>query len=313
MSDVIGLGSAFVDYFFEVDREFLKKHRLNPEDDKLFKETDLTFASLSKEIPLVKKSPGSIAINTLAVLSRLGVKTTYLGVFGEDEAGDYLLKNRKDINLRRIIRRGSMSACACLVSNSGHSRAFLSELNKYDNDIISKLNPVKLNKAKFIFLSNYMYKADEAIKALQPLLKSIKPGKLIFTMSTFYAYFGLKRLSPLLNKTYCLFINQEEVKMLTKKEAREGSKELLKSGPQIVVCTLGKEGAFITTKDVQLFSPAKKVKRIVDSTGAGDTFTAGFIYGLIKNKSLEQSADFANKLAAKALSDYGLHWMKSAL
>ena len=66
----------------------------------------------------------------------------------------------------------------------------------------------------------------------------------------------------------------------------------------------------ITTSDSQFFSPAKKVKKIVDSTGAGDAFVAGFMYGLLEKKSLEETARFANAKASESLSDYGLHWLK---
>lgn len=311
MSDVIGLGSAFVDYFFEVDDQFLKKHHLEAEDDRLFAKTGLTLSELCKEVALLEKSPGGITVNILAVLAHLGVKSTYLGVAGEDSEGDYFTKNLQGVNLNHLISRGKMSICACILSNHGHSRAFLSQLNKSDNDILAQLDPSKLNRSKFVILSNYMYKAGPTLEELDRVLAKLKKGKLILAMSTFYAYFGLGKMLPLLNKTYCLFINQAEVKMLTNMTAREGSRQLIKLGPEIVVCTLGKEGALITTKSQQFFTSPKKAGKLVDSTGAGDTFAAGFIYGLIKNKSPRWSASFASKLSTRALTSFGLHWMKA--
>jgi ribokinase len=144
------------------------------------------------------------------------------------------------------------------------------------------------------------------------MFSKVDQKKLLFNPSTVYCYLGLKKITPLLEKTFVLFVNDAEIKMLTGKKPKGGSKELLDLGPEIVVCTMGDKGALITNRDSQFISPAKKVSRVIDTTGAGDTFAAGFIYGLIKNKSLEWSASLGNKMAAKALSDFGQHWMKSS-
>jgi len=102
------------------------------------------------------------------------------------------------------------------------------------------------------------------------------------------------------------------MKYLTHQNPKSGSKKLLKYGPKIVVCTLAEKGALVTTSNDQFHSPRVDVAKIIDTTGAGDAFAAGFLYGLIKNKSLKWSANFANQIAAKSLTDFGLQWLKPA-
>ena len=146
------------------------------------------------------------------------------------------------------------------------------------------------------------------------LVNKIHRPELAFTPSTTYVNYGLERLKPILNKTYVVFLNRKELELLVKSDdIRKGSKEVLKYGPKIVVCTLGSKGSVVITDKEYFEVKSIKIKKIVDSTGAGDTFAAGFLWGLLKNKSLKESAEVATILATKSLTDYGENWMTDEL
>lgn len=310
MIDVIGIGSAFVDYFFEGDEKFLNKYYLKPEDDFLFEEKKLSPEKVFKSLPQLSISPGGVTPNTLAVLTELGIKTTYYGVIGKDPIGDYWINNIGEINKIKIIRKGKMSIAACILTHKRKYRTFLSQINPHDNDVLKNIDFNFLNKSKFIHIAPLMMNPNITVIKLASIVKKLTKPLISFSPGIFYINLGLKKISPILGKIYILFLNKDEMKKLTGKNAHNGSKLLLKKGPKIIVCTLGNKGTLITTLQRQFSINALKVKKVIDTTGAGDSYAAGFIYGLIKNRSIEWSAKYASKISAKSVTDFGLLWMK---
>lgn len=309
--DVIGIGTAVVDYFFQTDGNFLKKYNLKPEDDFLFKEKKITPDTIFEKLKPRAKSPGGIAVNTLAVLSKLGVRAGYLGTIGSDKDGDFWQKNIGNVDLSKVKRAGKMSICTCLLTSRGKKRTFLSQVNRHDNDFIKYFDIIYLNSAKFIHLGPLILDSKKGIVIAQKLLEKIAQPKISFSPSILYIAERRRELDKILAKTYVLFLNQKEMKYLTNQKPEHGSRQLLKYGPKIVVCTLAEKGALITTAKGQFHSPRVDVKKIIDTTGAGDAFAAGFLNGLLQSKSLKWSANFANKVAAQSLTSYGLHWLKT--
>ena len=129
MYDVIGIGSTFVDYFFDVDENILRIYNLKPEDDFLFKDTNIPPKDIFEKLPILSKSPGGICLNTIAVLRALNTNVSYYGVIGKNEDGKYFLNNLKKVDTTHSIKSGRMSRCACLLSQNRKHRTFLSEVN----------------------------------------------------------------------------------------------------------------------------------------------------------------------------------------
>jgi len=151
--------------------------------------------------------------------------------------------------------------------------------------------------------------SEKTLFKLSRVLKKINKPQISFSPSLVYCRFGINILKPIFKNVDILFFNKFELETLTRQSYVEGSKNLLKFGPKIIVCTLGENGVLITTGEEQVTVKTKSVKRIVDSTGAGDAFAAGFLYGILKEKTVEQSAGIGNEVARKALSAFGLSWL----
>lgn len=311
MADVVGIGSAFVDYFFESDRQFLDKNDLKPEDDFLFKAKNINPKDIISQLPLLAKSPGGIATNTIAVLAKLGVKTGYYGVIGEDADGDFWLKNIGSIDKSKITRQGKMSFCDCLLSKDRKNRTLLSKVNPLDNTFLRNIDLNYLNKAKVIHIGPLILNPKNGMAETSRLLQGITKPIISFSPSILYIAEGANFLTPIFNKTKILFLNRKEMKYLASHNIEAGAAKLLKQGPEIIVCTLGSQGAYIATLKEQFYVSRYNAEKVVDTTGAGDTFAAGFIYGIIKGKGLRSSALLASKLAAQSLSDFGLNWLNS--
>lgn len=308
MADVIGIGSAYVDYFFQTDKTFLKKLKLKPEDDFLFSEKNLTKESILKNLKPVTKSPGGISPNTLSALSYLKINTAYIGVIGEDKDGELWLKNIGPLQKLKILQKGKMPMCACLLTKSGQQRTFLSEKNLHETDFMKTIDYQFLNNSKIIHIAPLISDTKKGINRTLKILSSVKGPMVSFNPSMFYIEREKQKIIPIIKKSDIVFFNEQEIKKLTGKNPKEASKYLVTLGPKIIICTLSKKGALITTNYEQFLTGRHNVDNIVDTTGAGDTFAAGFLYGVLKNKSLKWSAAFANKLAAKSLSNFGMTW-----
>lgn len=309
MSDVIGIGSVFIDYFFEVDSKLLNKYHLKPEDDFLFREVKITPKEIFDKLPYLSKSPGGISLNTIAVLGSMNINVSYYGLIGNDKEGKYFFDNLHKVEKSHLVKTGNMSRCACLLSHSRKHRTFLSEVNKNDDKFFENVNFKFLNNAKFVHVGPFLLNTKKSLKKLEKIFSKINKPLISFSPSILYINFGFEMLIPLLKKTYILFLNEQEIEKLTNKNPKEGSKYLLNFGPKIVICTLGKKGALVTTSRKQIFRISKKIKKIIDTTGAGDSFAAGFLYGILKQKSLKECLIIANKIASKAVSDFGLKWL----
>ncbi|MBI2622637.1 MAG: adenosine kinase [Candidatus Levybacteria bacterium] len=311
MLDIIGIGSTFVDYFFDADNKILNKYNLRPEDDFLFSEKNISPIDIFENLSLLSKSPGGISVNTIVVLGALGVNVSYCGVIGKDKDGNYFFNNLKRVDKHHLIKSGTMGRCACLLSHNRRYRTFLSQVNPRDNDFFKNVDYNYLNNSKVIHVSSFLLNPEKNLKNLNKIFKKIKNPLISFSPSIAYVNLGLKAILPLLEKTHVIFLNEQEIKKLINKNPKDASKYLLTYGVKIVACTMGAKGVLITSGKEQFFSPSPKVKKVIDTTGAGDAFAAGFLYGLIKNKSLKWSAKFANKIASKSVSDFGLNWLRN--
>lgn len=309
MFDVIGLGTSFVDNFLDVDEKLLQELGVAPEEDKLIDHKEITQKILSS-FPILAKSAGGSSGNTLAVLSHLGSKVAYYGVTGTDTEATFWETHNAKIDMSYAIREGHISQCGCLLTHQRTKRTFVSQVNEKDNIFFDVVERKKLNNAHYIHLSPFFKHLDVTSKKLLPLFEKINRPKISFAPSYVYAVLGLEVLSPLIKKSHIIFLNQHEIKLLTGKEKEEGSNMLLTMGPEIIVCTLAEKGSLVATKEKHFYTDRFPAEKIVDTTGAGDAFAAGFLYGIINQKSLEWSADFANQIAAKSISDFGLHWVR---
>ncbi|MEM1607624.1 MAG: carbohydrate kinase family protein, partial [Candidatus Bathyarchaeia archaeon] len=111
-------------------------------------------------------------------------------------------------------------------------------------------------------------------------------------------------LKPIVNRTYALLPSEGELRLLTGKDYREGARILLDEGVQIVAVKLGERGCYVTDGYEEHLIDPFRVK-VVDTTGAGDAFCAGFIYGLLRGKSLRECGVLGNFVASRCLMKMG--------
>jgi ribokinase len=264
-----------------------------------------------------KSTPGGSAANTIYGLARLGVSTGFCGVVGDDDYGRTLLQDFQKVGVDTSqirVKQGAKTGTVLCLSDRLGRRSLYVVPSANSLLTMDDLDPAYINRAGMLHLASF---ADEAqFKVVLELVERLASSvRLSFAPGALYAAKGLKNIAPILKRTYLLFINQNEMRQLTGKDVINGAEDCLKQGCQIVVVTLGTGGKIKKTTAVGYIRDAEQEYIIeplsgdigaeVDTTGAGDAFAAGFIYGLLKGKGLEDCGRLGNIVARFCISKMG--------
>ncbi|HCJ67810.1 MAG TPA: sugar kinase, partial [Elusimicrobia bacterium] len=249
------------------------------------------------------KSGGGPAANTVYALARMGFKTGYLGKVGKNEEGKFLIKNLSPVDTSRICFGKKSGICLVLVD--GKERIIHILPNSNNTLTYEEIDLTYARKTKFLHLTSFT--GDLPFQAQKRLVKKMSGGtcRLSFDPGRCYAQKGLKALLPIIEKSYIIFPSEEEVRLLTGENYKQGAKILLNHGAKIVVCTLGAKGSYILNKNEEYEIPTDKKVKVADPTGAGDVYAAGFLAGLLLNLALKKCGQLGTKLAEVSITGYG--------
>lgn len=284
--DVIGIGALNVDRLYMVDQ-------IAKEDGE------------STIVDCTETSGGSAA-NTVVGLARLGLQTGYIGKVTRDREGQFLLKDfeKEGVDTKGIVvaETGRSGVVIGFVDKKGE-RALYIDPGVNSTITLDEINPQYANNTSFMHVTSFS--GEEAFQVQKKLIKSLsKNVKLSLDPGNLYAEKGLAALKPIIERCYVIFPNENELELLTGEEYEKGAKTLLDVGLQIVAVKLGSKGCYVTDGKEKHLIPRYPVK-VVDTTGAGDAFCAGFLYGLIRNKSLEESGKLGNFVASRCITKIG--------
>jgi len=284
--DVIGMGALNVDKLYTVNK-------IAQEDGESY---ILDFL----------EACGGSAANTTVGLARLGLKVGYIGKVARDREGRLLLKDferaKVDTEGIAVAKSGRSGIVIGFVDIKGE-RALYVDAGANGAIDFGEINLEYVNNTSFMHITSFVGK--EAFQVQKKLVASLsKRVKLSLDPGELYARKGLVALKPIIRRCFAIFPNEHEVRLLTGEEYEKGAQKLLDEGIGIVAVKLGSRGCYVTDgREVHLIPrfPAK----VVDTTGAGDAFCAGFLYGLVKNKDLVKCGRLGNFVASKCIQKVG--------
>jgi len=284
--DVIGIGALNVDRLYMVDQ-------IAREDGE------------STIFDCIEVSGGSAA-NTVVGLTRLGLKTGYIGKVTTDREGQFLLRDfeKEGVDTKGIVvaKTGRSGVVIGFVDRKGE-RALYIDPGVNSTITLDEINPQYANNTNFMHVTSFA--GEKAFKVQKKLVKSLsKDVKLSLDPGNLYAEKGLAALKPIIEPCYVIFPNENELELLTGEGYEKGAKTLLDEGIRIVAVKLGSKGCYVTDGKEKHLIPRYPVK-VVDTTGAGDAFCAGFLYGLNKNESLEKCGKLGNFVASRCIAKIG--------
>jgi ribokinase len=285
--DVVGFGALNVDKLFKVNR--------------IAKVEEESFITDHEE------SCGGSAANTVVGLARLGCKVGFVGKVARDREGDLLLQDfhKEDVDTNGIIRakRGRSGTVMGFVDKKGE-RALYIDSGVNDTISFSEINTAYAFQTNFLHLTSFV--GEKSFQTQKRLLGVLPENvKVSFDPGALYARTGLAKLEPIIKKAYVLMPNAGELKLLTgESDPCRGADFLIGRGVKTVAVKLGSKGCYVTDGRERHFIDAFKVK-VVDTTGAGDAFCAGFLYGLITCKSLYECGRLGNFVASTCIMKMG--------
>lgn len=294
MFDIITIGSATIDVFLKTRREIRLhgNHR------------DICYHLGDKVlIDNINISTGGGGTNTAVAFSRLGLKTGFLGVLGDDIHGKIIIEELKKEKVEFIgsIKKGESGYSVILPSHD--DRTILTYKGVNDMLEIKDINFDKV-KCKRLYVSTMMGKSFETVVKISDYARK-KDINVALNISNYLAEKGLNKLSRLLKNSDILILNNEESLLLSKKnEVEDAIKEISKFVKGIVVVTnrhktiLAFDGKKFYKKEIKPLHP-------VNTTGAGDAFAAGFVYGILKGISIPKALTLGHREACSVLMHRG--------
>lgn len=281
----MGFGALNIDQLYIVDKI------IGPEEETIIKGFN--------------ESCGGSAANTIIGLSRLGLKTAYIGKVAMDREGIKLQENLKKekVNLELLIvtRKGRSGKIIGFVDKNGQ-RALYLDPGVNDTIKIKEIKTKLLEDSRLLHLTSF---AGEGFHVQEKLLDQLSSKPIIsLDPGNLYAKKGKKALKKLIEATNILLLNEIELKMMGYKGSYKEAAKLLGEEVDIIIIKRGPLGVYGLMDDIEVELPALKVK-CVDTTGAGDAFNAGFLYAWLMGHNLEKSCYFGNYIAAHCIQGYG--------
>jgi ribokinase len=307
MDDVVGFGSLNVDYIYETeDLAFLEP--FYPEGKRRREwvltepaEIESVQEAIRKRTRLISRTGGGSAANTVFSLAKMGFPSGMVGKVGQDEDGDFILKEMAPIP-RRHIGRDHRTGKALIILGPDRDRIILLLPNANRELTWADLEPDFVRTFRILHLTSILgegFSLQERLarEVAEKVQISIDPGEV-------YAQRGLKDLTPLLTRCHILFITQGELELLTGREWRDGVDEILDLGTRIIAVKKKGSGAFIREATGVWELPAPVI-RAKDTTGAGDVFAAGFLGGFLQGLPLPACGSLGLIMAHQSMGGVG--------
>ena len=306
----VTIGNAMVDIIASVDEEFLSKHNLTKASMMLVDNERSAFLR-SQIAPNVMSSGGSVA-NTSHGLASLGGRAGFIGKIADDDLGGVFSNDLREAGVSFFPAPKDhglpTGRCVIVVTPDGQ-RTMNTYLGAGAVLCPADVSKPAVQSAEWVLLEGYLYDKDDAKEA--------------FRVAAQYAHEAGRKVALTLSDSFCvqrhhgdfhalvcddvdlLFANEHELAVLFGTDDFAASVQVLRDKCPLAVVTRSKQGSVVITADDYIEVPALPVDPIIDATGAGDMYAAGFLYGLTHGKSLEQSAEIGTICAAEVIMHMG--------
>jgi sugar/nucleoside kinase (ribokinase family) len=304
---IIGIGNAIVDIICKVDEGFISQNNLTKSTMKLFFDEN-EFKKLLFNLKIEKTVSGGSVANTIVGISQLGVNAGFIGKISDDEFGQKYEEGLKKENVEYFYakKKEVLPTGTCLILVTPDSErtmcTFLGTAGKInESDIASNI----INKSEILFLEGYLWDEGEPKKAFEKAINH--SNKVAMSLSDKFCVDRHKShfLNLVKNKLDITFANEQEIISLVDAKDFDEAINFCKKIGKLIIVTRGEKGAIaINNQEIISIKPNKNLK-IVDLTGAGDLFAAGFLYGYINKLSIISCLEKGTNMASKVIQQIG--------
>ena len=304
---ILGIGNAIVDVICKVDESFIEENNLTKSTMKLFFDEN-EFKQLLINLKIEKTVSGGSVANSIVGLSQLSNQVGFIGKISNDNFGDKYEEGLKKENVEYFYskKKEELPTGTCLILITPDSErtmcTFLGTAGKINEDDVSS---EAIKKSEIVFLEGYLWDEGEPKKAFDKAINHA--SKVAMSLSDLFCVDRHKPhfLNLVKNKLDITFANEQEITSLIEaknfNEVIDFSKQLNK----LVIVTRGEKGAIAVNGDEVIESDIQKNLKIIDLTGAGDLFAAGFLHGYINKLSTKECLEKGTEMSSRVIQQIG--------
>jgi len=304
---ILGIGNAIVDVICKVDDNFITKNNLTKSTMKLFFDEN-EFKNLLTNLKIEKTVSGGSVANSIVGISQLGDQVGFIGKISDDEFGSNYEEGLKKENVEYFYskKKEELPTGTCLILVTPDSErtmcTFLGTAGKINENDVSS---IAIKKSEIIFLEGYLWDEGEPKKAFDKAINNA--NKVAMSLSDLFCVDRHKPhfLNLVKNKVDITFANEQEITSLIEAKNFEEVVHFSKQLNKLVIITRGEKGAVAINCDEVIESDIQKNLKIVDLTGAGDLFAAGFLHGYINNLSTKECLEKGTEMSSKVIQQIG--------
>jgi sugar/nucleoside kinase (ribokinase family) len=308
--DVTGIGNAIVDVLSFVDDDFLVRNDLAKGSMQLVDETR-SRVLYSQMGQATECSGGSVA-NSLAGLASLGARTAFIGKVKEDQLGSIFTHDMHTVGVHfssKAATDGAATASCLVCVTPDAQRTMATYIGACSNVSEADIDDTLIQQSAVLYIEGYLWDTEHAKAAIRKAMKSARAAgrKVAFTLSDTFCVDRHRDefLSMIAGDIDILFANESEVKSLYQTNDIDTALNKLRGACDIVAVTRSEKGSVVLTAADVHNAPAQTINRVIDTTGAGDLYASGFLFGYTRGWDMGSCAMLGNCCAAEIIQQVG--------
>jgi sugar/nucleoside kinase (ribokinase family) len=309
--DVLGIGNAIFDVLVKTDDAFLLAHGMTKGSMMLIDEARA--AAIYRDMGPATEMSGGAAANTIVGLASLGARAAYIGKVKDDQIGRMYTHDIRAAGVTfktKPAAGGPATGCSYILVTGDGERTMNTYLGAAQDLKPADVDPAAIAAAKIVYLEGYLWDPKDAKDA--------------FVKASRIAHQGGRQVALTLSDAFCvdryrgefielmkigmidvIFANESELHSLYQTSDFDTALKLLRSDVELGVVTRSEKGCVVASRAGVVAVPAFPIETIVDTTGAGDLFAAGFLFGLVRNAGYENAGKLGALAAAEVIQHIG--------
>ena len=309
--DVLGIGNAIFDVLVRTDEKFLAEHGMTKGGMALIDEARA--ASIYRDMGPATEMSGGSAANTIVGIASLGARAAYVGKVKDDQIGKLYTH---DIRAAGVAYEtgpaadGPATGCSYILVTGDGERTMNTYLGAAQDLTVADIDPAQIEASRVLYLEGYLWDPKNAKEA--------------FVKAATIAHGAGRQVALTLSDAFCvdryrdeflelmrkgtvdlIFANESELHSLYQTADFDTALKQLRADAKLGVVTRSEKGCVVASKDGVVAAPAFPIKELVDTTGAGDLFAAGFLFGLVRNAGHENAGRLGALAAAEVIQHIG--------
>ena len=309
--DVLGIGNAIFDVLVKTDEAFLASHGMTKGSMALIDETRA--AAIYRDMGPATEMSGGSAANTIVGLASLGARTAYIGKVRDDQIGRMYVHDIRAAGVAFATQpasAGPATGCSYILVTGDGERTMNTYLGAAQDLSPADIDPAEIAAAKIVYLEGYLWDPKEAKNAFMKASKiAHEAGRQVaLTLSDAFCVDRYRGEFIELMKSGAvdvIFANEGELHSLYQTSDFDTALKALRNDARLGVVTRSEKGCVVVARDGVVAVPAFPVEQIIDTTGAGDLFAAGFLFALVRNAGYENAGRLGALAAAEVIQHIG--------